>query len=101
MESAQEDGAQHSVGEKENRVISMLLAGLISTSSKSRKNERTLADTKLKMEVISRCRSGGLEEYKHSGTIIVKMKLEEQLDVVEYSGITVHDSVQMHDPAGG
>ena len=101
MESVQEDGAQHSVGEKENRVLSMLLAGLISTSSKSRKNERTLADTNLKMEVISRCRFGGLEEYKPSGTIIVKMKLEKQLDMVEYSGITVPDSVQMHDPAGG
>ena len=79
----------------------MLLAGLISTASKARKNERTLADTRLEMEVISQCGSGGLEGFKSSRTNIAKMKLEGQLDVVEYSRITVPESVHMGDPVGG
>ena len=32
---------------------------------------------------------------------MARMKLEGQLDVVEYSRITVPDSVHMRDPAGG
>ena len=36
--------------EKENQVPPMLLAGLISTASKAKKNEWTLADTRLEME---------------------------------------------------
>ena len=52
------------------------------------------------MEVISQCGSGGLDDYKPSLTNMARMKLEGQLDVVEYSRITVPDSVQMGDPAG-
>ena len=61
----------------------MLLVGLISTSSKAKKSEKTLADIRLEMEVISQCRSGGLEDYKPLCTNIAKMKLERQLDVVD------------------
>ena len=53
------------------------------------------------MEIISQCESGGLDDCKPSGTNIAKMKLEGQLDVVEYSRITVPESVHMGDPAGG
>ena len=53
------------------------------------------------MEVIIQCGSGGLEDYKHSRTNMTRMRLEGQLDVVEYSRITVPDSVHMGDPAGG
>ena len=51
------------------------------------------------MEVISQCGSGGLEDYKQS-TNMAKMKVEGQLDVVEYSRITVPESTHMGDPAG-
>ena len=60
-----------------------------------------MVDTKLEMEVISQCGSGGLDDYKLSRTNIARMKLEGQLGVVEYSRITVPDSVHMGDPAGG
>ena len=79
----------------------MLLAGLTITATKSRKNARTLVDTKLEMEVISQCGSGGLDDYRPSRIYVARMKLEGQLDLVEYSRITVPESVHMGDPAGG
>ena len=53
------------------------------------------------MEVISQCGSGGLDDYKPSRINMPRMKLEGQLGVVEYSRITVPDSVHMGDPARG
>ena len=53
------------------------------------------------MEVISQCGFGGLDDYNPSRTNMARMKLEGQLGVVEYSRITVPDSVVMGDPAGG
>ena len=79
----------------------MLLAGLTITATKSRKNARTLADTKLEMEVISQCGSGGLDDYRPSRINVARMKLEGQLDMVEYSRITVPESVHLGDTAGG
>ena len=94
-EIGQEDGATLAGGEKENLRPPMLLARLTTTAMKSKKNARTLADTKLEMEVISQCGSGGLVDYKSSRTNMARMKLEGQLDVVEYSRITVPDSVHV------
>ena len=94
-EVGQGDGAKHGGKEKENQVPPMLLAGLVSTASKAKKSERTLADTKLEMGVISQCGSGGMEDYKPSRTNMAKMKLEGQLDVVDYSRINVPESVHM------
>ena len=91
----------HGGREKENQEPPMLLVGLISTGSKTKKSERTLVDTRLEMEVISQCGSGGLEDYKPSRTNLAKIKLEGHLDVVEYSHITVPESVHMVDPADG
>ena len=79
----------------------MPLAGLTSTAIRSKKSARTLADTKLEMEVISQCGSGRLDDYKPSRTNMVRMKLEGQIGVVDYSRITVPDSVHMGDPVGG
>ena len=73
----------------------MLLAGLTSTASKSKKNSRTLADTKLEMEVISQSGSGGLDDCKPSQTNLARMKQEGRIGVVEYSRITIPDSVNM------
>ena len=73
----------------------MLLAGLTSTATRSKKSARTLADTKLEMEVISHGGSGGLDDYKPSRSNMARMRLEGQLGVVEYSRITVPDSVHM------
>ena len=100
-ENGQEDGAMLAGGEKENLIPPIRMAGLTTTATRSKKNARTLADTKLEMEVISQCGSGGLDDYKPSRTNMARMKLEGQLDVVEYSRITVPDSVHMGDPAGG
>ena len=100
-ESGQGDDATLAGGERENLIPPMLLAGLTTTATKSKKNARTLADTKLEMEVISQCGSGGLDDYKPSRTNMARMKLEGQPVVVEYSRITVPDSVHMGDPAGG
>ena len=100
-EVRQGDGVTHGGTEKKNQVPPMLLAGLIPTYSKAKERERTLADTRLEMEVISQCGSGGLDDYKPSRTNLAKMKLEGQLDVVEYSCVTVPDSIHMGDPAGG
>ena len=100
-ESGQGDGAILAGGEKENLIPPMLLAGLTTTATRSKKNARTLADTKLEMEVVSQCGSGGLDDYKPSRTNMARMRLEGQLDVVEYSRINVPDSVHMGDPAGG
>ena len=88
-------------GEKRESDTPMLLAGLTTMATRSKKNARTLADTKLEMEVISQCGSGGLDDYKPSRANMARMRLEGQLDVVEYSRITVPDSVHMGDPAGG
>ena len=79
----------------------MPLAGLTTTATRSKKSARTLADTKIEMEVISQCGSGGIYDYKPSRTNMARMKVEGQLDVVEYSRITVPDSFHMGDPAGG
>ena len=79
----------------------MLLACLTTTATRSKKNARTLVDTKLEMEVISQCGSGGLDDNKPSRTNIARKKLEGQLDVVDYNRITVPDSVHIGDPAGG
>ena len=79
----------------------ILLAGLISTASEARKNEKTLDNTSLEMEVISQCGFIGLEDYKPSQPGKAKMKLKGQLDVIEYSRITVPESVHMGNPAGG
>ena len=100
-ESGQGDGATLTGGEKENLIPPMLLAGLTTTTVRSKKTARTLADTKLEMEIISQCGSGGLEDYRPSQTNMAKLKLEGQLDVVEYSRVTVPESVHMGDPAGG
>ena len=100
-ESGQGDGATLAGGEKENLIPPMLLAGLTITATKPKKTARTLEDTKLEMEIISQCGSGGLDDYRPSRTNIARMKLEGQLDVVEYSRITVPESVHMGDPAGG
>ena len=99
-ESGQGDGAMLARGEKEILIPPMLLAGLTTTATRSRKNARTLADTKLEMEVISQCGSGRLDDYKPSRTNMARMKLEEELDVVVYIRITVPDSVHVMDPAG-
>ena len=100
-ESGQGDGAMLAGGEKENLIPPMLLAGLTTTATRSKKNAPTLADTKLEMEVTSQCGSGGLDDYKPSRTNMARTRLEGQLDVVECSRITVPDSVHMGDPAGG
>ena len=100
-ESGQGDGATLTGGEKENLIPPMLLAGLTTTAIKSKKTARTLADTKLEMETISQCGSGGLKDYRPSRTNMAKLKLEGQLDVVEYSRVTVPEPVHMGDPAGG
>ena len=100
-ESGQGDGAALAGEEKENIITPMLLAGLTSTATRSMKIARTLADTKLKMEVIIHCGSGGLGDFKPSLKNKARMKLEVQLGVVEYSRSTVPDSVHMGDPAGG
>ena len=63
-ESGQGDGATPTGGEKENLIPPMLLAGLTTTAVRSKKTARTLADTKLEMEIISQCGSGGLEDYR-------------------------------------
>ena len=93
-ESGQGDGATLTGGEKENLIPPMLLAGLTTTATKSKKPARTLAETKLEMEIISQCGSGGLEDYRPSRTNMTKMK-------PEYSRVTVPESVHMGDPAGG
>ena len=100
-ESGQGDGATLTGGEKENLIPPMLLAGLTTTAVRSKKTARTLADTKLEMEIISQCGSGGLEDYRPSRTNMAMLKLEGQLDVVDYSRVTVPESVHMGDPAGG
>ena len=105
-ESGQGDGATLTGGEKENLIPPMLLTGLTTTATKSKKTARALADTKLEMEIISQCGSGGLmagprEDYRPSRTNMARMKLEGQLDVVEYSRVTLPESVHMGDPAEG
>ena len=100
-ESGQGDGATLAGGGKENLMPPMLLAGLTTTATRSKKSARTLADTKLEMEVISQCGSGGVDDYKPSRTNMARMKLEGKFGIVEYSRITVPDSVHMGGPAGG
>ena len=100
-ESGQGDGSTPVGGENENLIPPMLLAGLTITATRSKKTARTLADTKLEIEIISQCGSGGLEDYRPSRINMAKLKLEGQLDVVEYSRITVPESVHMGDPAEG
>ena len=53
------------------------------------------------MEVTSQCGSGGLDDHRPLQINVARMKLEGQLDVVEYSRINVRESVHMEDLAGG
>ena len=73
-ESGQGDGAALDGGEKkkENLIPPMLLADLSSTATRSKKSARTLADTKLETEFISRCGSGRLDNYKPDSTMTLK-----------------------------
>ena len=57
-ENGQGDDATLAGGEKENLIPPMLLAGLTTTATRSKKNAGALADTKLEREVISQCGSG-------------------------------------------
>ena len=50
-ESGQGDGAALAGGEKENLIPHMLLAGLTSAATRSKKSARNLADTKLEIEL--------------------------------------------------
>ena len=100
-EAGQVDGVGQGGRERENQVPPMLLARLISTASKVKRNERNLADTRLERELISQCRSVGLDDHKPSPNNMARMKLEGQLDVVECSRIAVPESVHMGNPAGG
>ena len=68
---------------------------------KSRKYERTLTDKKLETEVINQCGSGELDDYKPSRTNMARVNLEGQIDVAEFSRITVSVSVHKGGPAGG
>ena len=99
-EKGQGDCSASDGGEKENLIPPMLLAGLTSTASKSKKNAQTLADTKLEMEVISQCGSGGIDDYMPSRLNLALMRLEGQFGGVDSSRITIPDSVHMGDPAG-
>ena len=93
---ARKEMVRHQSGEKNKNLIPpMLLAGLTITATKSKKTARTLEDTKLQMEIISQCGCGGLDDYRPSRTKMARMKLEGQLDVVEYSRITVPGYVEM------
>ena len=65
-ESGQGDGATPAGGEKENLIPPMLLAGLTITATRSKKTAGTLADTKLEMEILSQCGSGGLIDPRES-----------------------------------
>ena len=76
-------------GEKENLIPPMLLAGLISTASKSKTNPPSIPNP-------PRIRS-----LKWKSSASLDLKLEGQFGVVEYSRITIPDSVHMGDPAGG
>ena len=58
-ENGQGDYAASNGGDKENLIPLMFLVGLISTSSRSKKSARTLADKNFEMEVTSQCGSGG------------------------------------------
>ena len=78
-ESGQGDGATLAGGEKENLISFMLLAGLTTTATKSKKSARTLADTKLELEVISQCGSGELDHYKPSRTNMARIAMQEYL----------------------
>ena len=51
-ENEQGDGATLAGGEKKNLIPPMPLAGLTTTATMSKKNARTLADTKLEMELL-------------------------------------------------
>ena len=59
-ENGQGDCSASGGREKEHLIPPMLKAGLISTASKSKKNARTLADTKLAMEIFSHWDQVGL-----------------------------------------
>ena len=64
-------------GEKREPDNPMLLAGLTTMATRSKKSARTLADTKLEMEVISQCGPGGLDDYNSLQTnMMARMKLE-------------------------
>ena len=83
-------------GEIESGVTNV--AGRIDFHGFKSKEER---DTRLETEFISQCGSRALKESKPSRTNMTKMKLEGQLDLVEYSQIIVPESVHMGYPAGG
>ena len=83
--SGQGDGATLAGGEKENLIPPMLLAGLTKTATKLKKTAGTLADTKLEMEIISQCGSGGHGDYRPSRTNMTKMELEGQRGRVQSS----------------
>ena len=73
----------------------MLLSGLVSSTYRSKKNKRTLVDTRLEMEVISQCKSGGHDKNKPSKTNIARGKIERKYYI--FPGISQRPKIEKAD----
>ena len=90
----------NSKGTDLSAVPPIVLAGLNSASYKAEKSNRTLTGPKLEMEILSQYGDSTLKDLKSSRMNHGKGSVVGQLIPVEYSRLTVSDTVMMGKPAG-
>ena len=79
----------------------ILMAGLKSTSYKTKTSDRTLTVATLEMEILSQCGESALKEFKPSPMNHGKGSVVGQLVPVEYNRLTVSETVSIDETAGG
>ena len=79
----------------------ILMAGIKSTSYKTKKIDRTLTGATLAMKILSQCGETTMKDFKPSPMNQGKGSVVGQIVPVEYNQMTVSDTVSIDEPANG
>ena len=79
----------------------ILMAGIKSTGSKSKRSDRTLTGATLEMEILSQCGESTMKDFKPSPMNHGKGSVVGQLVPLEYNRLTLSETVSIEEPAGG
>ena len=79
----------------------ILMAGIKSTSYKSKTSDHTMTGATLEMEILSQCGESTMNDFKPSPMNHGKGSVAGQLVPVEYNRLTMSETVSIDEPAGG
>ena len=79
----------------------ILIAGIKSTSYKSKRSDRTLTRATLEMEILCQCGESTIKDFKPSPINHGKGCVVGQLVPVEYNRLTLSETISIEEPAGG